>query len=376
MSNKRTPSRVYFVKDIALTTVAFLLLMSATTLAAVDSKLGIVGSVSEFLGFSPFTFSIYGNVTYVNSNSPPMPISNVRVCGNGTNCTTTDSNGDYVLTGVGSGVIDVCASKTPASGGGYHGDPISAYDAALISAHVSGTPLLPTTALRMAADVTGNGTISSTDASYVSNYVVSTTPVGSTGTWSLFLPGSVPWPPGDYTVCHEHNSVSGDIDGDDFVGILYGDVSGDWITSDGRPAIQNKDITIALPQSLAPKDTEVVVPVKVQGVANKDIVAYEFDLRYDSSVLQAKLNPVALAGTVSRDLSYAVNAKEPGLIRLAVYGPTPIKDDGVLLNLKFTAIGASGSVSPLTWDRILFNKSSPGLIENGQIIVSPAAKPK
>ena len=30
------------------------------------------------------------------------------------------------------------------------------------------------------------------------------------------------------------------------------------------------------------------------------------------------------------------------------------------MNLKFTAIGAPGSVSPLTWERLLFNEGEPG----------------
>ncbi|MBK8464873.1 MAG: hypothetical protein IPL32_03500 [Chloracidobacterium sp.] len=31
----------------------------------------------------------------------------------------------------------------------------------------------------------------------------------------------------------------------------------------------------------------------------------------------------------------------------------------MLLNLRFTAIGASGSMSPLTWERIVLNEGDP-----------------
>ena len=61
-------------------------------------------------------------------------------------------------------------------------------------------------------------------------------------------------------------------------------------------------------------------------------------------------------GTVSRGLSFVVNPYEPGLLRVVLYGAMPIEDDGLLLNLKFMAVGAPGSLSPLTWERIMFNE--------------------
>jgi len=78
-------------------------------------------------------------------------------------------------------------------------------------------------------------------------------------------------------------------------------------------------------------------------------------------VIQPQADPVDLAGTVSRGLSVVTNAKEPGLLRVVVYGPMPIDENGVLLNLRFTAVGKSGLVSPLTWERIMFNEGEPAI---------------
>ena len=112
----------------------------------------------------------------------------------------------------------------------------------------------------------------------------------------------------------------------------------------------------------------VVIPVTVQGVANKGIISYEFDLRYDPSVIQPQADPVDVAGTVSRGLSVVTNAEEPGLLRVVVYGAMPIDENGVLLNLRFTAVGKPGSVSPLTWERIMFNEGEPRVTTaDGQI---------
>jgi len=60
--------------------------------------------------------------------------------------------------------------------------------------------------------------------------------------------------------------------------------------------------------------------------------------------------------TASRGLSVVANATEPGLLRVVVYGAWPITEDGVLLNLKFIAVGEPGLVSPLTFERIMFNE--------------------
>ena len=85
-------------------------------------------------------------------------------------------------------------------------------------------------------------------------------------------------------------------------------------------------------------------------------------------VVMPSIKSVGVAGTVSGRLSFAVNATEPGILRVAVYGPSPIDENGVLLNLKFTAVGAPGSMSPLTWERLVFNEGDPLVnTSNGQV---------
>ena len=110
---------------------------------------------------------------------------------------------------------------------------------------------------------------------------------------------------------------------------------------------------------LAAGDKEIVVSVNIQGVEGKEIISYEFDLRYDPAVVQPLAEAVAVAGTVSRGLSVVTNANEPGLLRVVVYGSLPIDKDGVLLNLRFTAVGTFGSMSALTFERIIFNEGEP-----------------
>jgi len=155
-----------------------------------------------------------------------------------------------------------------------------------------------------------------------------------------------------------------------------GEVSGDWTNTGARPAAGGPERRAAIhaPHLVTPADGEVLIPVNVQGVATKGIIAYEFDLRYDPSVIQPQANPVDIAGTVSSKLSFATNPDEPGLLRVAVYGALPIDSNGLLLNLRFTAVGAPGSVSPLTWERIMLNEGDPKTMAgDGQVELSAAA---
>ncbi len=111
-----------------------------------------------------------------------------------------------------------------------------------------------------------------------------------------------------------------------------------------------------------PTDKEVILPVKIHGAENKEVISYEFDLRYDPSVIQPLADAFEVKGTVSVGLSVVTNAMEPGLLRVVVYGVKPIENDCVLLNLRFTAVGKPGAVSPLSFERIMFNEGEPGTI--------------
>ncbi|MBK8467296.1 MAG: hypothetical protein IPL32_15875 [Chloracidobacterium sp.] len=115
-------------------------------------------------------------------------------------------------------------------------------------------------------------------------------------------------------------------------------------------------------------EKEVVIPINVRGIANKGVISYEFDLRYDPTVIQPLVDTADLKGTASRGLSFVTNASEPGLLRVVVYGAYPIDENGVLLNLRFTSVGSAGSISPISFDRIMFNEGdTQGSVANGLV---------
>ena len=295
--------------------------------------------------------AIAGNVTYGNAIGSPATrfVPTVMVDGAGSTgiWTLTDqASGDYSLFGFGAGAYTVSPSKTDGANGA-----ISSFDAARIAQHVTGAALLTGNPL-VVADVSGNGNVSSFDAAQIAGYVANLPGTGgSTGNWR-FDPAS-----------RTYASVS-TVTGEDYSALLMGEVSGNWANSGGRPVGSRnsgpaRNIDVTVPSIVASPGTDVIVPVAIQRAAKKGIISYEFDLRYDANVIVPQADPVDLTGTVSRGLSIVTNAKEPGLLRVVVYGPMPINDDGILLNLRFTAVGKPGSTSPLTWERIMFNEGEP-----------------
>ena len=167
--------------------------------------------------------TIIGTVTYGNAIGAPTPrfVSNVLLSGAGSVLVSAFSsfpNGTYSLSGFGSGAYTVTPSKT----GGVNG-AISSFDAGKIALHVAGLPNPQLNATQLlVADVSGNGTISSFDAGQVARYAAGVPGSGATGNW-IFTP-----------VRRNYASVSGNVTGEDFVALLMGEVSGNWMNTGAR----------------------------------------------------------------------------------------------------------------------------------------------
>ena len=303
---------------------------------------------------------ITGTVTYGNAIGAPMPrfVSNVLLSGAGSTPVSGMSvfpNGNYSLSGFGAGSYTVTPSKT----GGVNG--ISSFDSAKISQHVAGLIILNSTQL-FVADTSRNGTVSSFDAGQIARYAAGIQGSGATATW-MFNPPN-----------RSYAAVNTTLAGEDYSALLMGEVSGNWTDGTPRPANgPERSVALSAPRLAAEPGKEVIVPIEVQGATEKDIIAYEFDLLYDTQVIRPEANVVQLAGTASRGMSVVANPAEPGVLRVVVYGALPVDGNGVLLNLRFTAVGTPGTVSPLTWRRVVFNEGDPGaIVTDGRVELSQA----
>ena len=325
---------------------------------------------------TPVTPSISGTVTYGNAAAPPKFISNATVTGTGSPSVfaTTDppgaTAGQYILTGFGAGSYTVSVAKTTGQ------NSVTSNDAARIAQHVAGLVPLTTDIQKVTADVSDNGSISSNDAAQIARFVAGLeAPIGSTNLWRFYVPPGPTFPVGSSPTTRTYASVTGSVTGQEFTGLLIGDVTGNWVPSAARPLNggkrSGKNIDVNLPNLITTADSDVLIAVAVRGAANKGIISYEFDLRYDAGVIQPQTDPIDVAGTASRGLIAVANTLEPGLLRIVMYGPMPIDGNGVLLKLRFTAVGAPGAVSPLTWERVLFNEGDPSAItSDGQVELS------
>lgn len=324
---------------------------------------------------TPTSGSISGTVTYGNAASPTKYISNVTVTGSGspTVSTTTaapgPNAGQYTLSGLNpNSSYTVSLSKTTGQNG------ITSNDAARVAQHVAGISSFTTDIQRVTADVSGSGTISSNDAAQIARYVAGIAPpVGLTGTWRFFVSPGPTFPVGSSPTTRTYGPGGGNFVGQDFVGLLFGETTGNWTPSAARPVSTRQSagsdsrvpvgpergISVELPNLVMPADKEIIVPINVNGLARKEIISYEFNLKYDPSVIQPLAEPVDVEETASRGLSVVVNATVPGLLRVVAYGAMPIGSDEVLLNLRFGAVGHIGAASRIFFERIMFNEGEP-----------------
>jgi len=306
--------------------------------------------------------TISGTVTYGNILTAPAPryVPNVTLSAAGSPpvFTSTDALGTYSLGGFGSGSYTI----TPTKSGGVN-DAINAFDAAQIAQHV--VMLLPfNPTQQIVANVSGSDGISGFDATLVARYVVQLPPMNdTTGNW-IFNASSNTYP-----------NIFANVSNENYSALLMGDVTGNWndpISLPGRAATgPERAIAVKAPQMTAVTGQDVTIPIEIQGAPNKGIVAYEFELTYDPKVIQPQANPVTLTNTASRNLTVVANPQKPGSLKVAVFGVTPINENGVLLNLKFTAVGSPGSTSPLIWESLLLNEGNPRVLPvDGQVILS------
>jgi hypothetical protein len=349
---------------------------------------GAIGSSSD-VNFTSFAFNegdpcsntsnghvriisgtISGANTYSNAMSPPVPVPNVLLSATGSVNVSTNSDfgGLYALNGLGAGAYTV----TPSKSGDVNG--ITGFDSALIAQHVVQLITLNATQL-LAADVSQSNTVTSFDAALIAQYVVSIPNPGITGTWKFSPP------------FRNYPNVETDYLNQDYGAILMGEVSGNWTpptmfagsaparTQGPPPPPPPPPLGVSAPNMLVVAGQNFTIPVMVQDTTGLGVISYQFDLIYNSNVIQPQAIPVSITGTMSEGRSLTYNPISPGLLKVVVFGTTNFVGAGTLLNFKFTAVGPVGGVSPLTWQAFLFNEGVPiSVPTNGQVtLVGPTA---
>lgn len=319
--------------------------------------------------------TVSGRVTYANAiTTTPVSGANLNAAGAVPLSIASDINGFYTLSGFGAGAYTV----TPTKSGQVNG--ISNLDSSRVAQHIVGFAVLNATQL-IAADVSGNGNVTSLDAAYIAQFVASIPNPSITGTWK-FIPAN-----------RAYANVVSSFTNQDYSAILMGEVTGNWNTA-GPPIAPPIDENVSK-KTDAQTDEKLVQPVVVSapplqsvGVgANfvvslpatdttaEGILGYQFDLLYNQNVIVPQAVPCDVSGTLSSSLSAVCNPATPGILKVVVFGTTAINGAGTLIKLKFSAVGTGGMQSPLTFQNFMFNEGVPSNVTNDGVvrILAPTA---
>jgi sugar lactone lactonase YvrE len=295
------------------------------------------------------TGAVSGRISYY-SNDIAVPAVSVRLAGPQTQTVTTSASGGYAANELGSGNWSVVPSKL----GGGGSTAVSPLDASYVLQAVAGLRTFNGDQ-NLACDVTGNGTLSTLDASLILQRALGMSTefdaASTCGSDWLFVPvpasaqnQSTTDPRLSTGACTmgeiSFNPLAGQPDGQDFLGILLGDCTGNWGTGGAAAALSAAALS-------APASTEVAVvlgparrrgnrvrvPVSIRG--DGSFRALQLSLRYDSERLL--LRRVRKLGAAA-DAMLLARLDVPGAAGIALASPEAIDLPARhMLMLEFTA---------------------------------------
>ena len=145
---------------------------------------------------------------------------------------------------------------------------------------------------------------------------------------------------------------------------------------DGYQIIMRQIDDVAGEVKVALKDTskvnigsDVVVTATVENINGTGILAYQFNLAFDSTAL--KFKSVSVAGTISSGFTLSSNLVNGGLLRLAAAGSVALKDSGALFTITLNTLKPASSLITLTGQ---FNEGSPSAIPAGGVVITSVPK--
>lgn len=285
-----------------------------------------------------FTYSISGDVRSYSSNNP-VENAILVLAGDTHDTVLTDADGYYLFSAVSGGLN---YTLTPNKISTQKESAISSYDAALVAQYRVGLQTF-TSLQQIAGDVSDNGKISSYDAALILQYAVNIIEHFPAGDWT-FIPESI-----------NYESLDSDKINQDFVAILYGDVSGNWdggftsnLLSSVIPNIVNAKSTKFNNEETLENETEVIVPdvmgspgdtitVPIHIKNANNFISADLVFTYDTEVLM----PINVEETsLTRDYLIFHNVtsdtgQKAGQMEIAIAGISGINEDGTLLTITF-----------------------------------------
>lgn len=132
-----------------------------------------------------------------------------------------------------------------------------------------------------------------------------------------------------------------------------------------------QSINVSIPtNAFGEPDSSVIIPIVVGDLTGRGVIAYQANIKFDASVLNAA--GALSSGTVSGSFGPpTVNISEDGEINVGGFGASPLSGSGTLVNLTFDVVGQLGDTTALVFDNFVFNSGDPAAeVKNGKFTVS------
>ena len=294
---------------------------------------------------------ISGTISYCsNPVFAPVPNVTLTLAGSGSASTLSDASGSYQFSSLvagGSYIVGLTKSALPPGSAG-----ISTVDVIAVQRHFLNFAPLPSGCQRMAADVNGDTLINTVDVIAIQRFFLGwSTGIANTGKYQ-FTP-----------VGRAYLGIVSDQPGQNYDALIIGDVAAGFVYGLENPSrlvdANGTVAEVALPEvAVDPFITDFVAEVTTTTINGADnLVGFQGDFTFDSSVITFQGSPVSSAGLTASNWNVSANLL-PGTgpirtLRISAYsnGLTPLSGSGTLFNLNMTRVsGTPGALTALTWE--------------------------
>ena len=305
---------------------------TSSTLALATVKLNdgaiVQSSASGTLNVQ-VVYTVSGSATHWKSWTA-IPAVQLQLTGERAFGAPTGASGAYTVASVPAGNYVLRPSKSDDANG------ITAYDASLVLQHVAGLITLSGYPA-IAADVDKSGTISALDAAYILERAATpgTSPFQGAGVLWEFSPAS-----------RNLSSLSSNLSGQDFTGVLLGDVSGNWVSTEAgmaapaAPVVPTTAIDLRLAESAPASDHTLIANLAI-APKGQDVYSLDAVLAYDAT----KGTPrTPVLGSAASGWLVSSNTATSGEIRVSMASAHALSTDAALFGVVFDLLDAAHSV--------------------------------
>ena len=313
-----------------------------------------------------------------------MPNVTLTLTGSATASTVSDSAGHYTFSSLPTGgTYTVTTSKAALTPGGT-GSRINTIDIVATQRHFLQFALLSGCRLK-AGDVNGDSSVNTIDVVAIQRFFLAqTTGIANTGKY-LFIPSN-----------RTYSTVVTNQTGQNYDTLIFGDVASPFVeiletSPQGEPGdgitsteISSSVAAVALPNvAVDPALTNFSAEVVTSPIdARSNLVGFQGDLTFDSTVLNFASEPVEAAGLTSHNWNVSGNIL-PGTgpirtLRISAFSLdfTPLSGTGTLFELRMNRVNKASQITQLLWamspDHFFFidsdlNTQKPGYTGPGSV---------